>query len=340
MNNGDKESGDIVVSVVITAHNRKDHIVSAVKSVLNQTNIKKRTFEILVIKDFPDEQIDAFLSENEITNIRREGTLGEMLHEGIVNCRGQMIMFLDDDDLFFKHKLNHIVSLFTKHPEVMLISNRYKSLDKGNSQSEQDNNSEPCEIYRPSSLTAKEVVKLINDRIDFNLSSISIRKELLEGNLEKLRELKGGPDTFFFLLSLDKRSDFMRTNRQLTSYRVREVSGSKETFIKNDLAFMQERATYMCNMLRPFTKSGSEVCSNVAKYLFEDWKVTEQLLNQYSSRKNFMRLLAYRPRSAKVTFSPYYVLKSLLIFVYLLSPRLGLSFYRVLKNNQSRSILN
>lgn len=330
----------IEVSVIITAHNRRDHILDAVKSVVDQSTNVPNMVEIIVVKDFEDESIDAFLFENKVEVIYKEGSLGGMLYEGISKSHGDLISFLDDDDMFFKDKLVRIISLFRKYPDAFLISNRYKSFNTSESRTQLDMDDTPVEIFSTSKLLAKDIIKLINDRIDFNLSSISIRRTLIENYMEKLRELKGGPDTFFFLIALDKRSDIIRVNRQLTSYRVRNISNSKESFIKNDLGVMQERAVFMCEMLKPFTRSKNRVCVNVARYLYEDWRVTQQLLNQSGSRKSFMKLLAYRPRSAKLTFSPYYVLKSLLLVVYLLSPRLGLSFYRVLKNNQSRSILN
>lgn len=336
----DSNSGKKVLSVIITAHNRKKYILEAVKSVLGQSLENKQELEIIVVKDFKDNSIDSFLAENSVVNLYREGGLGEMLYEGIMKSSGPLISFLDDDDMFFNDKLRTIRSLFDKYPGSVFISNRYKSMSENSSIGQTANFNGQEEIHKTSTLTAKGVVRLINDKIDFNLSSISIRRNLALHSLKQLKELKGGPDTFFFLNALDISSDFIRTNTQLTSYRVRPISDSTTMFLKNDHSIMEERAAFMCEMIKPFTESSNNLCKEVAQYLYEDWRVTEQLVNQSPSRRRFLNLLVHRPRLIGLTFSSYYIMKSFLILIYLLSPRIGFSFYRVLKNNQSRNILN
>jgi len=56
------------ISVIITAYNRKEYLLNAIKSVINQT-LDKKYYEIIVIKNFNDKNIDDFINENKIISI-------------------------------------------------------------------------------------------------------------------------------------------------------------------------------------------------------------------------------------------------------------------------------
>ncbi|MEM3455352.1 MAG: hypothetical protein QXT72_02190 [Candidatus Micrarchaeia archaeon] len=58
----------LYISIIITAHDRRDFIRDAIQSALNQT-LEKSLYELIVIKNFYDENIDKFVEENNIKNI-------------------------------------------------------------------------------------------------------------------------------------------------------------------------------------------------------------------------------------------------------------------------------
>ena len=91
----------MLISVVITAHNRQQYLIDAVKSVLNQ-EIDRNAFEILVVKNFKEERMDNFLSDKGVRLFYTEQkSFGAKLGIGIENAGGEIISFLDDDDTFF-----------------------------------------------------------------------------------------------------------------------------------------------------------------------------------------------------------------------------------------------
>ena len=47
------------ISVIITAYNRKEYLLDAINSVINQT-LDKKYYEIIVIKNYNDSKIDDF----------------------------------------------------------------------------------------------------------------------------------------------------------------------------------------------------------------------------------------------------------------------------------------
>ena len=102
------------ISVVIGAHNRREFILEAVNSVINQT-LERSKYEIIVVKNYEDEGIDKFLTENGVINIRTdEVSLGSKIARGILESKGEILCFLEDDDLFLPEKLNEIYNIFHK----------------------------------------------------------------------------------------------------------------------------------------------------------------------------------------------------------------------------------
>ncbi|MEM3858607.1 MAG: glycosyltransferase [Candidatus Micrarchaeaceae archaeon] len=58
----------LYISVIITAYDRRDFIRDAIQSALNQA-LEKSLYELIVIKNFYDENIDKFIEKSNIKNI-------------------------------------------------------------------------------------------------------------------------------------------------------------------------------------------------------------------------------------------------------------------------------
>ena len=67
------------ISVIITAYNRKEFLLNAIKSAINQT-LDKKYYEIIVIKNFEDKNIDEFIDNHNIQKIFIDGTMGEFIY--------------------------------------------------------------------------------------------------------------------------------------------------------------------------------------------------------------------------------------------------------------------
>ena len=96
-------------TVIITAYNRKEYLMEAVISALNQT-LQKEHFEIFVIKNFVNEEIDLFLNKHLIRNFYDPSPYWNVsLSNVLANATGDVICFLDDDDdSKFKHWIERL----------------------------------------------------------------------------------------------------------------------------------------------------------------------------------------------------------------------------------------
>ncbi len=182
------------ISVVITAYNRKDFLLSAIKSVLNQS-LDRKFFEIILIKNYEIEEIDKLVYSNNIKSIIMDASIGHYLCTSVNECRGEVVVFLDDDDMFAKNKLEYIFQSFKKNKNLVYLHNNARYINSKGTILKQ--------IHR--------------NNIDFNMSSISIRKCII--NLSILDGIYTAPDTLMYLFSLKSKGKIINSNFKLTYYR-------------------------------------------------------------------------------------------------------------------------
>ncbi|MEM3812087.1 MAG: glycosyltransferase [Candidatus Aenigmatarchaeota archaeon] len=195
------------ISVIVIAYNRKDFILDALKSAVNQT-LDRKFYEIIVIKNFNDNEIDNYILENNIKEINMDGGIESFFNAAIVESHGNIISFLDDDDLFTKDKLEYIYNNFTD--KVAYIHNNYIAINKNGSE-----------------------IDFMNKAIDFNMSCISIRKDIINKNFSKITIM---PDTFLYLSAIGN-GKIIKTKKVLTYYRIHDnnlsIPNSREEWKKN-----------------------------------------------------------------------------------------------------------
>jgi glycosyltransferase involved in cell wall biosynthesis len=111
------------VTVVIPTYNRKEYLAEAIDSVLAQTYTD---YEILVVDDGSTDGTREFLEERyrerPVLYLRQENRGSSAARNtGIRNARGELLAFLDSDDLWLPGKLGLQVPLFDKNPSVGLV---------------------------------------------------------------------------------------------------------------------------------------------------------------------------------------------------------------------------
>jgi glycosyltransferase involved in cell wall biosynthesis len=117
---------DNAISVVIPVYNRKQPLLKAIDSVLQQTFPPA---EIVVVDDCSPFYIKDYLFEkgylktNPIKVVRNEVNLGPAgsRNTGIAHAKGGLIAFLDSDDYWDKHKLEKQMLLLNSNPELDLV---------------------------------------------------------------------------------------------------------------------------------------------------------------------------------------------------------------------------
>jgi len=119
------------MSVVVMAYRRRTFLRGAVQSVLDQT-ISPTEYEVIVIKDFVDPEIDPWLAglAPTVRTVTEDLPLvGQMLARGLELARGEVTCFLDDDDRFSPEKLAGLEAIFRSDPTVGFVRNAYEAID-------------------------------------------------------------------------------------------------------------------------------------------------------------------------------------------------------------------
>ena len=226
-------ASSIEISVIVTAHSRREFLKQALISLSTQT-LSRELFEVIVVKNFEDDGIDNLISSLGYITIPVpvDSTIGFDLYLGIDKAKGQIICFLDDDDIFVNGKLSRIKEIFERI-EVGCVKNNIFFMDKAGQKLQkgmrlQINRSQ---FIGPGKLKGKAAY-FNRIRADFNLSSMSVRKLILLPYLEEIREnLEASTDTFVFCAALSGGLGIYFERDHLTGYRFHD---STSRFIEND----------------------------------------------------------------------------------------------------------
>lgn len=222
-------------SILITAFNRKEYLMKCVESALNQTFDRKK-YEVIVSKNFKDEEIDKFLNDHGCINIYDtvEG-IGIRLVGLIKRAKSNILLFLEDDDIFSENKVEEVVKLF-ENANLSYINNSYLAIDK-------DGNLVKLRPKRNRTITvidcdkfSKELVALYKSKEYFGMSNISLRKQCINPYLNVLKDVVVSPDLFFFILLDLISGEFLFLRDELTFYRIHnslsKIGGDLQQFTK------------------------------------------------------------------------------------------------------------
>lgn len=215
-------TNNLRLSVLVTAYKRKEFIIEAIESVINQT-IPRIFYEIICITAFHDEHLSFYLNKNNVREIYCEGKMGERLALGIEASNNEIIVFLEDDDKFRKDKLECVVKMFEiyncvyyhNNVELIDVNSRliYERLDPYYKQISKSFLWFPLRGYR----------NILRHRGDFNMSSVAIRKEVIvKSMIDTLRLIDSSPDTIIFFLLLQLNRPFYFHAVKTTLYRVHD----------------------------------------------------------------------------------------------------------------------
>lgn len=196
------------ISVIVTAYNRKEFLHTALYSLLNQS-IDKKLFEVLLLTNF-EFDIKEF-SNLTIHHYILEGSVGEYMYNAINTARGEIITFLDDDDVFLPNKLLKLTNFFTAEFEY------YKNNTKIFFQYPEEKTKQKQQHKRLRVITSKELKK--PNKYAYNRSSISIRRAHIIKFLDSLKQLDVSEDWFFFFSFVFEKKRGIYDTEVLTLYR-------------------------------------------------------------------------------------------------------------------------
>lgn len=138
-----------LVSIIIPTYDRKDFLKLTLESILSQTY---QNFEVIVIDDgTPNDDTDLLCQKFDkviYIKIPNSGGPATPRNVGIRRAKGKYIAFVDDDDLWFSHKLQKQVDVLENNSEFGLVHSCCLVIDEKGIEKEEI-------IGRPGSLNLK-----------------------------------------------------------------------------------------------------------------------------------------------------------------------------------------
>jgi glycosyltransferase involved in cell wall biosynthesis len=177
------------ISVVITCWDRKEYIIEALQSVVDQS-LNRDKYEIVLVMGYENPEVNKFCIDYDIKNIIYNETnfFTKFLYTGILNAKYNVLSFLEDDDMFMHNKLEIIYNEFNKNKNLGYYHN----------------------------ITQEE--RYGRNRIFSNVSSITIRKNII--NPDKFLQIDAIPDVALYLSALDSNYEIIDSKEVLTYYRI------------------------------------------------------------------------------------------------------------------------
>ena len=229
-----------MVSIIIAAHNRPEYLIEALESLKRQTAAIE-DFEVIVVKDYELDLSKINSSMMAITFIdTSDNELVSKHIAGIKASKGDFIALMDDDDLFSPIKIERILSLSQYMGKRSLYINAKQfftnSLDTLSILSNTSITS--FEMFEPAQFHSR---RLIQHDPWYNLSSMTIGRDLaLEGS-EIIRDFKREIDPLWYIIALERADKIVYDRSRLTLYR-RHLGGVSRSGNKNKTCIYAKQA--------------------------------------------------------------------------------------------------
>jgi glycosyltransferase involved in cell wall biosynthesis len=162
-----------LVSVIIPTYNRAHLIGETLQSVLSQTYSH---WELLIIDDGSTDKTQSAIAKYADSRIHyfrfeHSGFIGKIKNYGIRKSKGDLIAFLDSDDIWRADKLEFQVALFDKHPEAAFIFSNGDQFGEGAIMPPEKEELYVGNVFLPM---------LVQSRFCFFTPSLIFRKEVID----------------------------------------------------------------------------------------------------------------------------------------------------------------
>lgn len=204
------------IAIVVIAHDRMEFIARALESIENQIT---KPEEIIVVKNFSNEAIDNKILKMGAKNVFCEqAPEGDKINQVYKGLNSDFVCFLEDDDSFQPNKLTSIKSFMTDdisyihHDMTIFDSNSIQVGDDFSKNIRHIKNT----IKLDKNINTRKILNYQKMGISFNLSSICVRKDVLDGDW--LCSVNTGIDNLLFIRAIG-RGEVLHLPDRLTNYR-------------------------------------------------------------------------------------------------------------------------
>ncbi|MCL4334997.1 MAG: glycosyltransferase family 2 protein [Candidatus Thermoplasmatota archaeon] len=216
----------VLLSVIVMAYNRKQYLLDALKSVINQ-DYPRESYEVIVSKNYADSDVDKFIQDNGMKSLTVGNvSQGEQLAIALNVAQGDIICLLDDDDEFTAKKLSTVERVFSEQRDLIYLHNEYKTKRNENLISKYKYKHLRKDLV-VNAMTFSDYSKILRFGFLTNNSSISFKKCALLSHLDLIRKFNSRLDFTIFMLVMNQKGKMGFIGDCLTIYRIHESETHK-----------------------------------------------------------------------------------------------------------------
>jgi len=318
------------ITVLITCFNRKIYLQRAIESVLRQ-NFPKNLVELIVVKSFIDRELDSYIEKEGIIQIivEEEANIGYMLAKGIEASSGEIICFLDDDDVFLPNKLSVVLKSFELDGLTYYHNSNIRLRDNGGKAvSPLYNMYKTTKSFLGDFSRVDDITYTLYKLDVFNMSSISVKRDALISNIEEIRQIRESQDYMMFYVSMNFGGKFFIDDKITSIYYIHNSSQSRPD---RGQQLYSKRFLKLAEGQIEVHEFGSKILSyrvgnknNPVNGFIYQWKFLKSISENRSKKlliENFMPFF----KGAMVNRRPYAIVFSAIFVISLLSNDLAIN---------------
>ena len=263
----------MLISIIIFGYNRKHFIEGAFNSAVNQS-ADYQNYEVVLITNFDLSflPLKHYIEKGlKIKTKYLEGPIGLFIQEAMEISSGEVLCFLDDDDVFSPEKVRSVLGKFTENPDLVYYSNDFEYIEiEGKNIRVRDKvqmfRSRKSELKVSNKSAWRDVVRFVSYGGNAFNSTISVKKEIIKKHESLLKYILRLEDEVIFSFALDSEGVSMLDCDKLTYYRIHGENASRISV--DDLSSVSKRCETLkreSDTLSTLLKSGTTIKTHIAR---------------------------------------------------------------------------
>jgi len=231
---------NIKLSVIIPIYNRIMYYKEALASIETQNYPDFNDIEVVIVSNI---KLDDEFAQYKFTIkllYSKDTSLSAKIIEGINNSSGDIILLLEDDDIFNKYKLMYTKKAFHENDELDFYHNNFIHFHNNSKDFNIDEHEKynTVTINRSKFINSFKAFNLIENKMSYNLSCMAFKKTFIKSHADILSNFNSSfIDSVMFFISTRYADSVAIDYNTLTNVRIHSENASGITLAMDKLDF-------------------------------------------------------------------------------------------------------